>query len=152
MEFERKYLRKVLDLVDYRIKDNQERIDVLMKSLKKGIDDEFLKIYFDYQEAAKQCGTYGQNYFKTLNPKTGRIHTKFKQLGVASGRMSCGGGLADKDTDLAKYKGLPPGRCSFVQIQNLPSDRFVFKPINLSRVITFFVLRSTPFSVFFKSW
>jgi len=40
MENERKYLRKVLDLVDYRIKDNQARIDVLMNSLKKGIDDE----------------------------------------------------------------------------------------------------------------
>lgn len=40
MENERKYLRKVLDLVDYRIKDNQERIDVLMKSLKRGVDDE----------------------------------------------------------------------------------------------------------------
>jgi len=40
MENEKKYLRKVLDLVDYRIKDNDARIDVLMKSLKKGIDDE----------------------------------------------------------------------------------------------------------------
>ena len=40
MEKEKKYLRKVLDLVNYRIQDNQERIDVLMESLKKGIDDE----------------------------------------------------------------------------------------------------------------
>lgn len=40
MENEKKYLRKVLDLVDYRIKDNQARIDVLMKSLKRGVDDE----------------------------------------------------------------------------------------------------------------
>lgn len=40
MENERKYLRKVLDLVDYRLKDNQAKIDVLMKSLKRGIDDE----------------------------------------------------------------------------------------------------------------
>ena len=40
MQNEKKYLRKVLDLVDYRIKDNQSRIDVLMESLKRGIDDE----------------------------------------------------------------------------------------------------------------
>ena len=40
MENEKKYLRKVLDLVDDRIKDNQAKIDVLMESLKKGIDDE----------------------------------------------------------------------------------------------------------------
>lgn len=113
----------------------------------KGIDDEFLKIYFDYQEAAKQCGTYGQNYIDAINPKTGRIHTKFKQLGAASGRMSCGGGLADKDTDLAKYKGLPPGRCSFVQIQNLPSDHitrssFVPNPGNLMTSIDYSALES----------
>lgn len=37
---EQKHLQKVLNLVDYRIKDNQARIDVLMESLKKGIDDE----------------------------------------------------------------------------------------------------------------
>ena len=30
MENERKYLRKVLDLVDCRLKDNQAKIDVLM--------------------------------------------------------------------------------------------------------------------------
>lgn len=40
MENEKKYLRKVLDLVDQRIEDNQSRIDILMKSLKRGIDDE----------------------------------------------------------------------------------------------------------------
>lgn len=40
MENEKKYLRKVLDLVDQRIEDNQSRIDVLMKSLKRGVDDE----------------------------------------------------------------------------------------------------------------
>lgn len=40
MEKEKKYLRKVLDLVDYRIQDNQQRIDVLMESLKRGVDDE----------------------------------------------------------------------------------------------------------------
>lgn len=40
MEKEKKYLRKVLDLVDYRINNNQQKIDVLMKSLKRGVDDE----------------------------------------------------------------------------------------------------------------
>jgi len=40
MKNEENYLRKVLDLVNYRIQDNQARIDVLMESLKRGIDDE----------------------------------------------------------------------------------------------------------------
>lgn len=40
MENEKKYLRKVKDLVDFRINENQGKIDVLMESLKRGIDDE----------------------------------------------------------------------------------------------------------------
>lgn len=103
----------------------------------KGIDDYFLKLmfgkdeflpdgtmnhYWGYQESAKVCSTYGEVYLDAINPITGRIHTKFNQLGATSGRMSCGGGQKDFDTDLAKYKGLPASRCKFVQIQNLPAD------------------------------
>ena len=40
MEQEKKYLRKVKDLVDFRIDENQKKIDVLMESLKRGVDDE----------------------------------------------------------------------------------------------------------------
>lgn len=87
----------------------------------KGIDDKFLELYFNYQEATKVCSTYGQNYLDAINPITGRIHTTFKQLGAASGRMSCGNGHAN-DTDLAKLKHISPERCKYVQIQNLPSD------------------------------
>lgn len=87
----------------------------------KGIDDTFLKLYFDYQEATKVCSTYGQNYLDAINPKTGRIHTTFKQLGAASGRMSCGNGLQN-NTDLAKAKHISPDRCKYVQLQNLPAD------------------------------
>lgn len=54
----------------------------------KGINDEFLKKYFKYQECVKVCTTYGQNYLNAINPKTGRIHTKFRQLGASSGRMT----------------------------------------------------------------
>lgn len=86
----------------------------------KGIDDDFLKLYFKYQEAAKECSTYGENYLNAINPKTGRIHTSFKQLGATSGRMSCGGGQLDYD--LAKAKNISPNKCKSVQLQNLPSD------------------------------
>jgi DNA polymerase I-like protein with 3'-5' exonuclease and polymerase domains len=86
----------------------------------KGIDDEFLKLYFAYQEAAKVCSTYGENYLNAINPKTGRIHTTFRQLGASSGRMSCGS--SQTDSELAKAKGLSPSKCKFVQLQNLPSD------------------------------
>lgn len=82
----------------------------------KGINDEFIKLYYDdYQEAAKVCSTYGQQYIDAINPITKRIHTTFKQLGASSGRMSCGNSK-DHDKDLAKYKGMPASRCCYVQI------------------------------------
>ena len=89
----------------------------------KGINDKFLKIYFNYTEKAKDCGTYGQTYIDAINPITGRIHTIFRQIGTDSGRMSCGGGQKDKDTDLAAYKGIK--ECKFVQLQNLPAEDVV---------------------------
>lgn len=115
---------------DTRTEDKKTGVSkdsVVEKLLKKqkGIDDRFLKLYFAYTEKVKDCSTYGQTYIDAINPKTGRIHTKFKQLGASSGRMSCGGGSKDQDTDLAKYKGLASSKCVFVQIQNLPADDIV---------------------------
>lgn len=105
-------------------KTGESKDSVVEKVLKKqkGIADDFLKLYFDYREKLKDCSTYGQNYIDAINPKTGRIHTNFKQLGCASSRMSCGGGAKDLDYDLAKYKGISPSRCTKVQLQNLPAD------------------------------
>lgn len=103
---------------------------VLEKHLKgqKGINDEFLKIYFLYKEADKVCSTYGQKYINAINPITGRIHTVFRQLGASSGRMASGS--KDINKDLAKLKRLPLIKskksnnliCSYPQLQNLPAD------------------------------
>lgn len=100
-----------------------EKDSVVEKLLKgqKGINDQFLKVYFEYQEASKVCSTYGQNYIDAINPETGRIHTVFKQLGASSGRMSCGDGIHN-DKELARLKNIPEKRCKFVQLQNLPAD------------------------------
>lgn len=105
-------------------KSGEDKDSVVEKHLKgqKGINDEFLDAYFAYQESAKLCSTYGQNYIDAINPKTGRIHTKFRQLGASSGRMTCGGGQKDLDKDLAKLKELKPSQCKYVQLQTLPSD------------------------------
>lgn len=98
----------------------EDKDSVLEKQLKgqKGIDDEFLNTYFNYKEFSKVCSTYGQSYIDAINPRTGRIHTTFKQLGASSGRMSCGSN--QNNLDLAKEKKL-----SFVgypQLQNLPAN------------------------------
>ena len=98
----------------------EDKDSVIEKQLKgqKGIDDEFLKSYFNYKEYSKVCTTYGQSYLDAINPKTGRIHTTFRALGAASGRMACGSN--QNNSDLAKAKGLRFAR--YPQLQNLPAN------------------------------
>ena len=103
-------------------KTGEDKDSVLEKQLavQKGINDEFLKLYFDYQEHAKVVSSFGQGHLDAINPNTGRLHTTFKQLGAASGRLSCGSNQPNKD--LAKLKGLPPSSCKYPNIQQLPAD------------------------------
>ena len=103
-------------------KTGEDKDSVLEKYLKgqKGINDEFLKLYFNYQEYAKVVSSFGQGHLNAVNPKTGRIHTIFKQLGASSGRISCGSN--QPNTDLAKYKQLPAKEVKYPNLQQLPSD------------------------------
>lgn len=110
---------------DTRVQDKktgEDKDSVLEKVLKKqkGINDEFLEIYFDYKEHAKVCSTYGQGHLNMINPKTGRIHTTFKQLGASSGRLSCGSN--SPNTDLAKAKQIAAKECTYCNLQQLPAD------------------------------
>lgn len=110
---------------DTQVKDKktgEDKDSVLEKHLKtqKGINDEFLKLYFAYQEYAKVVTSFGQGHLNAINPKTDRIHTIYKQLGAASGRMSCGS--QQPNTDLAKLKGISAKDCTYPNIQQLPSD------------------------------
>ena len=103
-------------------KTGEDKDSVLEKHLKgqKGINDEFLKLYFDYQEYAKVVSSFGQSQLNMVNPKTGRCHTIYRQLGAASGRMSCGSQQAN--TDLAKAKQIPAKECTYCNFQQLPAD------------------------------
>ena len=109
----------------------EDKESALEKHIKvqKGINDEFLDIYFKYKEADKVCTTYGQSYINAINPNTGRIHTTFKQLGCASGRMSCGNKQENQDLkklkalELIKIKNTKLRKCGYPQLQNLPSDK-----------------------------
>lgn len=42
-----------------------------------------------FREAAKRSSTYGRNILGLVHPATGRIHAEWRQIGAASGRMSC---------------------------------------------------------------
>lgn len=110
---------------DTRMKDKktgEDKDSVLEKHLKsqKGICDEFLKLYFDYQEHFKVVTSFGQGHLNAINPKTDRIHTIYRQLGAASGRMSCGSQQPNKE--LAKFKHISPNECTYPNMQQLPSD------------------------------
>lgn len=103
-------------------KTGEDKDSVLEKTLRaqKGINDEFLKLYFDYKESSKVVSTYGQGHLNAINPRTGRIHTTFKQIGASSGRMSCGS--KQSNTDLAKELKIPSSQCTYPNLQQLPAD------------------------------
>ncbi len=65
--------------------------------------------YIRYRELLKRVSTYGANWFKFINPITGRIHTKYQQW-MNTGRMSSGG--KDKNSKI-----------DYPNAQNIPSDK-----------------------------
>lgn len=102
-------------------KTGEEKESVLEKHLKKqkGINDEFLELYFNYQGYAKIVSSFGQGHLNIIHPKTGRIHTNYNQLGTVTGRMSSGGGI---NKEIAIIKKLKPSECSLPNMQQLPSN------------------------------
>lgn len=113
--------------LDKETKEEKDSMQAKILKSQKGINDEFLKVYFDYTEANKVCSTYGKAYINAVNPKTHRIHTQFRQLGTDTGRLACGS--QQINTALAKLKHLPLTRvkdtskiCAYPQLQNLPND------------------------------
>lgn len=78
------------DTVTKDKKTGEDKDSVLEKHLamQKGINDEFLRLYFSYQEYAKVVSSFGQGHLDAVNPRTGRIHSTFKQLGAASGKRN----------------------------------------------------------------
>ena len=111
--------------------DKESAMEKHMKK-QKGINDAFLRLYFGkgeegeedyfpgYSGSAKVVSSFGQGHIDAINPKTGRIHTSYKQIGASSGRMSCGS--KQSNTDLAHYKKLPEKCCKYPNMQQLPSD------------------------------
>lgn len=115
-------------------KTGEDKDSVIEKHLKKqkGVNDEFLRLYFGkgepddedyfagYNGSAKVVSSFGQGHLNAINPNTGRIHTQYKQLGADTGRMSCGS--TQPNTDLEKFKKLPKGSCKYPNMQQLPHD------------------------------
>lgn len=113
---------------DKKTKKEKDSVEEKFLSTQKGVDDEFLKLYFDYKEKEKTVTSYGQGHLNLVNPNTGRLHTEFHQIGTVTGRMSSGSGDDDSGSgkgkmnkDLARLKGIPEKEVVFVNLQNLPA-------------------------------
>lgn len=99
----------------------------------KGINDEFIRLYFGegeegdddyfpgYSGSFKVCTSFGQGHLNAINPKTGRLHTIYRSIGTRSGRMSSGSSK-ECNTDLARYKGISEQKCKYPNMQQLPHD------------------------------
>ena len=115
-------------------KTGEDKDSVLEKSLaiQKDINDEFLKLYLGhgnpddddyyagYTGSAKVVSSFGQGHLNTICPTDGRSHTIYKQLGAASGRMSCGSNQSNET--LAKVNKVKPSECKYPNYQQLPHD------------------------------
>jgi len=88
---------------EYKKGEERESVDAKMIEKQKK-EFPIITPYIKYKELQKECGTYGENWLKYIEPATGRIHTNFTQL-MDTSRISSG----DSKRDL-------PNMC------NLPSD------------------------------
>lgn len=70
----------------------------------QAVDFPIIPLYLEYQGASKVVSTYGENWLKAINERTGRIHVELHSIGTDTARVSSGGGV---------YK---------LNLQNLPHD------------------------------
>ena len=65
-----------------------------------------IPIYLEYASKAKEVSTYGEEFLKFINSKTGRIHPSYFQT-LISGRMSSGGDEQTEDSRTANIMVIP---------------------------------------------
>lgn len=130
---------KVAKLLGFNVstidkKTGEDKESAMEKQLtgQKGINDEFLRLYFGqgkegkpdyfpgYSGSAKVVSSFGQGHLNAINPNTGRIHTVYRAIGTISGRMSSGS--KQPNTDLAKLKHISEKDCKYPNMQQLPHD------------------------------
>jgi DNA polymerase-1 len=111
--------------------DSESKTEKLITS-QRGIDDEFLRLYYGkgepedddyypgYNGSYKVVTSFGQGHINAINPITGRIHTNYKAIGTISGRMSSGSD--QPNADLAKLKKIPAKECKYPNMQQLPKN------------------------------
>ncbi len=68
----------------------------------------------EYRTMQKALTSYGQNMVELINPKTGRLHADFRQIGAPTGRFACTNPNIQQVPHAAEYRrcftGYPDGR------------------------------------------
>ena len=68
----------------------------------------------DYRTMQKALTSYGQNMIECINPKTGRLHADFRQIGAPTGRFACTNPNIQQVPHAVEYRrcfmGYPEGR------------------------------------------
>lgn len=77
---------QLMELFNNRLKLN---IPSTGDAILAGINHPVAKILRDYRGYDKLVSAFGDTLLSKINPKTGRIHPEFNQLGAATGRFSC---------------------------------------------------------------
>lgn len=108
--------KQVIPLFE-KIGFNLETFDKKTKAKKKSVGADIIEaqidkstiapIYLKYKGYEKLVGTYGQNVLDQINPRTGRIHTNFSQLGCDTGRLSSGGKDKENNTEYLNFQNFP---------------------------------------------
>jgi DNA polymerase I-like protein with 3'-5' exonuclease and polymerase domains len=68
----------------------------------------------EYRTMQKALTSYGQNMIELINPKTGRLHADFRQIGAPAGRFACTNPNIQQVPHAVEYRrcftGYPAGR------------------------------------------
>ena len=112
---------------DLKIKDKKtgnikDSVDAKVLIPQKHIHP-IIEIYLEYKTLDKMIGTYGDNWLKGIEPKTGRLHTQFKQL-LDTARLSSGGKNKKTKEEYINFLNIPQDN----RIRNciIPKEGYVF--------------------------
>jgi len=92
------HMKNALNLFNIPVEDTNEDTLVLFAG------EPLIDLILEYRNRAKRVSTYGVSWFENIHPTTGRIHSKFNQLGATSGRYSSDSINLQNIPKLAEYR------------------------------------------------
>lgn len=93
-------------VLDKETRENKDSIDAkVLKPQKEKCD--LIPLYLEFKEAVKVTSTYGENFLKQLDKKTGRLYTNYQQLGADTTRITSGGKDKANKREYINFLNLP---------------------------------------------